>query len=602
MEKKPELSVRVERPPVGSSYSWDQVFGYLKDLAKAVPGVEFFSHITNLAGLSSREMSSDMESFDEVSRLALDTHTPGREERREVELDTCFRSVSPVGGKEYRFTDYARGRGVVTGSDGTPVGFATPSDWVAERMDGTKEILPDSIVGALFGDGGRHLGRRRTVDGPLLASLSYSDVPGMAVMVGRYVSVPGLGRQEDVSEGKVRAENIIRDVPETTVTRREAPVREDSPLEGLLRSGGEPSAEDRIGVYGFAYDSAVGYIENVLKKMSDYVGWKGTARPYNFDGFSGYYPEIKEGSLDICHGDDIVATFYPKEDGSLGFTPYGEEFTSLYGPDVNPWYPLTDIMDGRLCLEPENLAAAKRETHEGREIVYGLRFGEECAYCADSADKALCHALVNRDPNIRLVSLKRFDDALDSWFRNDMKPGFEGAVRPEYVMLAWDGQKLFEEKDLALFQDRDVRQGWMDDWTLIGTLREEGLAIRRELQKAVGIPGDRLFKFNEAVYPNLGIRGDALFISTSYGSMTDFMTVAKGRVGFYCDYDPKKPLPKPVKVFSSCKEALDKVRKVVLGSWNVEMAAKEYQAYLLSQMQSVDRMPGGGEKPSGMKR
>ena len=77
MEKKPELSVRVERPPVGSSYSWDQVFGYLKDLAKAVPGVEFFSHITNLAGLSSREMSSDMESFDEVSRLALDTHTPG---------------------------------------------------------------------------------------------------------------------------------------------------------------------------------------------------------------------------------------------------------------------------------------------------------------------------------------------------------------------------------------------------------------------------------------------------------------------------------------------------------------------------------------------
>lgn len=415
---------------------------------------------------------------------------------------------------------------------------------------------------------------------------------------------------DKIPEKKVSASDMITDVPETPVTRKERVVVKASPLEKLLGAGGAEGREG-VGVYGFAFDNAVRYMESVLRKMSDFVGWKGQDRPYDFDRFSGYYPEIGPGSVNICHGEDVVATFYPKEDGSLGYEAYGDEFVSMYPDDVNPWYPLTDIMDGRLCLESANLEAARGETHGGNVVVYGLRFGDECAYCADAGDRELRHALVNRDVNIRLVTPERFEEALDAWYASDIKPGFEGRVRPELVYLAWDGAKLRDERELAIFQERDVRNGWMDDWDLIGALREEGQKIRRELQEAAGIRDERLFRFDNALYPNLGIRGDALFLSTSYGSLKDFITVAKGRVGFYRDYDPEKPLPVPAKVFPSVKEALDRVRKVVLSPANVEVAAKEYQSYLKkihNTLYDAEKVAGSkvakkepGEKPSGPK-
>ena len=371
-----------------------------------------------------------------------------------------------------------------------------------------------------------------------------------------------------------------------------AGVAGESPLDGFFRSadGKEPE------MYGFAFDRAADYLRGVLRKMSDHVGWKGATRPYDFDGFSGYYPEVTMERADICQGDEVVCSFYPTPEGRLGFTAYGDEF-ARYGKDVNPWYPLSDIMDGRLCLEPSNLEKAVRETHHGREVVYGLRYGEVSAYSVRNDDQALRTALVNRDPNIRLVDADRLNDILDRWFDYDCRPGFEEAVRPELVRLAWDGAKLLDEKQVSLDQERDIREGWTDDWDLIGALREEGAKIRRELQEAAGIPGDRLFKFSDALYPSLGIRDDALFLSADCGSVSDFVTVSKGRVALYCDYDPDKPLPEPKRTFSCLNEALDKVRRTVLGPRNVERAAVDYQKYLKAQA----RVKAQEVKPRGPK-
>lgn len=358
------------------------------------------------------------------------------------------------------------------------------------------------------------------------------------------------------------------------------------------RDGKEPEA------YGFAFDVAVKYMENVLWKMSEAVGWKGKARPYNFDGFSGYYPEVRPDRADVCQGDEVVCSFFPRPDGRLGFEAYGDAFPQ-YGPDVNPWYPLSDIMDGKLCLEEENVRKAVRETHGGQEIVYGFRFGEGCAYSVESDDRELRTALVNRDPNIRMVDADVFGEAVEKWVDADNRPGFEDPVRPEIVRLAWDGATLRDERQVCLDQERDIRDGWANDWDLIGVLREEGRKMRRELQEAAGIPGDRLFKFKDALYPNLGLRNDALFLSTDCGSQADFITVAKGRVGLYRDYDPSRPLPEPSFVFSSLGEAMERVRKVVVGERNVERAAMDYQKYLQSKAKRNDV---GQAKSVGHKR
>ena len=360
---------------------------------------------------------------------------------------------------------------------------------------------------------------------------------------------------------------------------------------------GQQPIDDLLGVkgdvYGFAYDRAADYLDGVLRKLSEAVGWKGQYRPYDFDGFSGYYIERNDEGTDVCRGNEVVCSFFPNADGSLGFKAFGDEFRQ-YGEDVNPWYPLSDILDGRLCLEPANIERARAETHQGREVVYGLRFGEGCAYCVVNDDLPLRKELVKRDVNIRLVDANHFDDALERWVAADQKPGFEDAVRPELVRLVWDGAKLMDEREVALDQERDVQKGWTDDWELIDYVREKGSDIRRELQEAVGINDDRLFKFSTALYPNLGLRNDALFLSTDCGSAADFITVVRGKVALYRDYDVNKSLPEPAAVFKSVDDALSRVRKVILGPSNVQRAAEDYQKYLGEKLgQSREMKPSG---------
>ena len=77
-----------------------------------------------------------------------------------------------------------------------------------------------------------------------------------------------------------------------------------------------PDAEKEV--YGYAYDLCVRSFREILRKMSSALGWKGTDTPFDFTGFSGYWPDIPDEGVDICHGEDVIGTFFPKEDGSLG--------------------------------------------------------------------------------------------------------------------------------------------------------------------------------------------------------------------------------------------------------------------------------------------
>lgn len=369
------------------------------------------------------------------------------------------------------------------------------------------------------------------------------------------------------------------------------------PIDAFL--GGDPA---EAAVYGLAFDKAAEYLRDVLRKMCDHIGWKDKTRPYDFDGFSGYYPEIHEDHADICQGDYIVATFKALADGRLGFESYGGEFAQ-YPDDVNPWYPLADIMDGRLCLEPGNLEKAVQETHHGQEVIYAVRFDEDTAVACRAGDVRLKAALVEQEPSLRFVSPEKLLAAMNRWMEADARPGFEDAVRPEIIRYAWDGDKLRSEKEVNIDQSRQLKESWGNDWDLIAGMRREGEEIRAELERAAGIPeGEGAhFKFENALYPCLGIRDDALFLVSGCGrTMGDFITVANGNVSLYREYDPDSALSEPLRRFDSAQHAMSVVRKHILGEKNVSLAAADYQTYLKSQaetkVQKQDNEPSKGVK------
>lgn len=413
-------------------------------------------------------------------------------------------------------------------------------------------------------------------------------------MLKPYSEIPDSEKEYDRKYGEL----VWSGVAEMAKTVREQErIAARRPIDEFL--GGDP---EKGAVYGLAFDKAAEYLRDVLRKMSDYVGWKDQSRPYDFDGFSGYYPEIHDDHADICEGDYIVASFFAKPDGTLGFKSYGGEF-SQYPEGVNPWYPLADIMDGRLCLEPGNLEKARQETHQGQEVIYAVRFGEDAAVGCRPEDVRLKAAFAEREPSLRFVSPETLVSAMERWMEADARPGFEAETRPEVVRYAWDGDRLRSEKEVNIDQPRQLKESWGNDWVLIDAMRSEGEEIRSELERAAGIPeGEgRHFKFEHALYPCLGIRDDALFLASGCGrTMGDFITVANGNVSLYREYDPDNALSEPLRRFDSAKHAMGIVRKHILGEKNVSLAAADYQSYLKSQaetkVQKKDNEPSKGVK------
>ena len=359
-----------------------------------------------------------------------------------------------------------------------------------------------------------------------------------------------------------------------------------------LLDGGQESI-----VYGFAFHQAYGYLRDVERKMCSAIGWKDSARPYDFEGFSGWHLRFDKkdfGRVDVMLDGDVRATFKALPGGSLGFEPKGEEFLA-YPENVNPWYPLADIMDGRFCLEKGNLALAREECHHGQEVVFGFRIGDDMAVACENTDERLRNALSVESSGLRFVSDDKFGNLLGNWVDRECVPGFESTPRPQLVLFTWDGETLRSEKDVVNSISPGGFELWDSDRKAIAELRKEGRKLRSELNEAAGVGRNKLFKFSKAVYPSDWIRDDALFLSSANGlGMSDFVTVARGKVLLYRgQYDIDAHLSVPKRTFDSVGDAVAALRSVILCEANVKSAKADYALYLKNKQQN---------KPVGVKR
>ena len=352
------------------------------------------------------------------------------------------------------------------------------------------------------------------------------------------------------------------------------------PIDELLGPGADRE------VYGAAYDRCVRDVREILRKMSSAVGWKGTKVPFDFTGFSGYWPDITPDGVDICHGPEVIGTFYPKDDGALGFEACGEELA--WTRDSSPWEVLEDFRRGLLFGSVENIRQARSELHGGRCIVYGLSYGDAVAYVAPEGDDLLRRLLAATGSNVRFTSPDVLSDALDRYIRANAVPGFESERIPQVVRYIYDGLTLSSEKEVSVGVDRNCGRGYPSDWTAIDMLRHEGEKMRREFEREAGVPEGRHFRFGEAVYPTLGIRDDALFLTSRYGSaLGDFVTCSKGGVCLYRDYDPDRGLSAPAVRFKGIDDAIASLRKVVFSERNLGVAKKEYLSFSRRQAKGV---------------
>ena len=358
-----------------------------------------------------------------------------------------------------------------------------------------------------------------------------------------------------------------------------------------MGSGGQP-IDELLGpgsgaeVYNLSYDRCVHIMKEVLRKMSSALGWKGLHTPFDFSGFSGYWPDITPEGVDICHGEEVIGTFFPKEDGALGFESYSDELAWSEG--MTPWEILEDFRSGFLFGSLENIRQARSEFHEGRRIVYGLKVGDSVAYVAPDGDDLLRMLLAETGNNVRFTSGERLCEALERYIRSNAVPGFESGVAPQLVRYFYDGLSLRSEKEVSVGVDRECGHDYRSDWTAIGMLRDEGEKIRSELERRAGVPEGRHFRFGKALYPALGIRDDALFLTSRYGAaLGDFVTCSKGGVCLYGDYDPDKGLSAPKVRYKSVDDAIKGIREVVFSERNLRLARREYQAF----SQSHSRAP-----------
>lgn len=339
-------------------------------------------------------------------------------------------------------------------------------------------------------------------------------------------------------------------------------------------------------VYGIAFDLCARDMREVLRKMSSAVGWKGKSVPFDFSGFSGYWPDISPDRVDIYHGDDVIGRFFPKEDGGLGFATFGEELDWAYA--FSPWEILEDFRRGYLLGDGDNIRRAREEFHDGRSIVYGISYGDAVAFAVPQGDDHLRMLLAAMGHNVRFTSADDLSDAFQRHLDTSSVPGFEGPYTPQVVRYIYDGLTLQSEKEVSVGVDRNCRKDYSSDWMVIGQLREEGEKMRSEFERRAGVPEGRHFRFRDAVYPSLGFRDDALFLTSRCGAaIGDFITCSRDGVCLYRDYDPDSRLSAPTVRFASPEAALAGVRKVVFSERNLGIARQEYLSFSQQRSRGV---------------
>ena len=155
-----------------------------------------------------------------------------------------------------------------------------------------------------------------------------------------------------------------------------------------------------------------------------------------------------------------------------------------------------------------------------RRSSYGLKVGDSVAYVAPDGDDLLRMLLAETGNNVRFTSGERLCEALERYIRSNAVPGFESGVAPQLVRYFYDGLSLRSEKEVSVGVDRECGHDYRSDWTAIGMLRDEGEKIRSELERRAGVPEGRHFRFGKALYPALGIRDDALFLTSRTAALT----------------------------------------------------------------------------------
>lgn len=351
------------------------------------------------------------------------------------------------------------------------------------------------------------------------------------------------------------------------------------PVDGFL------GVETVSGRYGIAYDRAASFLRDVWMGMSRAVGWKSEAVPFDFGGFSGWHVETGPERSVLYRGDVAMASFSAGADGGLVFEDFGsanagERAFPQYPDDVNPWYPLADLMNGLLCLEPGNIALARAECHDGCEIIYGTRFGDACVFCVDPEDANLRSRLAELEVNIRFADAGDIDRAFDSWYgRLCACGGYDPPHYPEAVLYFYDGRDVLRERDMCGEIDGLSLERWEEDWRMLDHLRCEGDGIRSELEREAGVTGDRHFRFTEAVYPFTGYRNDVLFFATGGGRLSgDFMTVSAGCVGLYRTVGEGRSVLRAT--YPDVAAAVRAARGVCLSRRNIGLARGDYARYV----------------------
>jgi len=356
--------------------------------------------------------------------------------------------------------------------------------------------------------------------------------------------------------------------------------QEIHPIDELLG----PDAEREV--YGYAFDLCVRHFRDILSKMSSALGWKGDQTPFDFSGFSGYWPDITREGVDICHGSEVIGTFSAREDGGLDFEVFGEELA--WAREFSPWEVLEDFRRGLLFGSVENIRKAQDELHGGRCIVYGLRYGDAVAYATPEGDTRLRRLLASTGSNVRFTTGEALGNALERYIQTNAAPGFESGETPQVVRYIYDGLSLLSEKDVSVGVERDCGKDYRSDWAVIDMIRDAGERMRSEFEREAGVPEGKHFRFGDAIYPTLGIRDDALFLTSRYGAaLDDFITCSKGGVCLYRGYDPDRGLSTPKARFSSVDEALSRIRRVVFSDRNIGIAKREYLTFSQQRSRGV---------------
>lgn len=371
-------------------------------------------------------------------------------------------------------------------------------------------------------------------------------------------------------------ENVPSDVMAEVLSPEASGVESIETLDALLDGKGRR--------YGLPFDLARGYLYNVEQRLSAAVGWKSDRVPYDFSGFTGFRLEYDAAKSEytLLENNEGVCRFFAREDGSLGFEAYSEEFDQ-YGPEPNAWYPLSDLMDGKYVLSLENIARAKEECHDGNVLIYGLRYAGATAFAWDGDDLNASRQLADRELNIRFVKMEDMRQALSKYIEKAFCiHGFEPEQRPELIMYAYDGMTIRSELELAVDYNYTVDgeslvERNQFDWETMDYIRAEIDKIRYELERAAGIENEsRHFRFRDVWYPDCMIRPDT-FVLCPGGRVTELvMTCVHGRM-VNLDLDTGKVLSWMESM--TPKEYVDYVRGEVLSEKNVSLARDEYKEF-----------------------